>query len=110
MHFEWDRTKAVANRSKAGHHRPFFAPTALHAVGAHQCAAIVEKALALVPAPLPTEHDACWEAMHSLPGPAAAQFQSLDDRFFAYPDDLTELLFAFVSAHPDVFGSTPTEK
>ena len=87
-----------------------FAPAALHAVGAHQCAAIVEEALAIVPARLPTEHDACWEVMHSLPGPVAAQFQSLDDRFFAYPDDLTELLFAFVAAHPDVFGPTPTEK
>ena len=86
-----------------------FAPTALNAVGAHQCAAIVEKALALVPAPLPTERDACWKVMHSLPELVAAQFASLDDKFFAYPDDLTELLFAFVAAHPDVFGPTPTD-
>ena len=86
-----------------------FAPTALRAIGAQQCAAIVEEALALVPASLPTEHAACWKAMHSLPKPVVAQFKSLDDRFFAYPDDLTELLFAFVAAHPEVFGATPTE-
>jgi hypothetical protein len=48
--------------------------------------------------------------MHSLPPSVAAQFKSLDDRFFAYPDDLTELLFAFVAAHPDVFGPTPAEE
>ena len=87
-----------------------FAPTALTAVGAHQCAALVKEALALVPRPLPTEQDACWKIMHSLPEPVAAQFASLDDRFFAYPDDLTELLFAFVAAHPNIFGPTPTDK
>jgi hypothetical protein len=87
-----------------------FAPNALLAVGAHQCAAIVKEALVLVPAPLPTEHDACWEVMHSLPEPVAAQFALLDNRFFAYPDKLSELLFAFVAAHPDVFGPTPTDK
>jgi hypothetical protein len=87
-----------------------FAPAALAAVGAHQCARIVEEALALVPEPLPAEHDARWKVMHSLPPSVAAQFKSLDDRFFAYPDDLTELLFAFVAAHPDVFGPTPAEE
>ena len=84
-----------------------FAPTALLAVGARQCAAIVSEALALVPKPLPTDHDACWKIMHSLPEPVAVQLASLDERFFAYPDDLTYLLFAFVAAHPDVFGPTP---
>jgi uncharacterized protein DUF4375 len=87
-----------------------FAPTALRAVEAHQCAAIVEEALALVPVPLTTERDECWQAMHSLPAPVTAQFASLDDRFFAYPDNLTELLFAFVASHTDVFGLTPTDK
>jgi len=87
-----------------------FAPTALLAVGAQKCAAIVEEALTLVPASLPTEHDACWKAMHSLPKPVDTAFKSLDDRFFAYPDNLTELLFAFVAAHPAVFGTAPTDK
>lgn len=87
-----------------------FATTALLAFGAHQCAAIVKEALALVPAPLPTEHDACWDVTHSLPESVASRFRALDDRFFAYPDNLTELLFAFVAAHPDVFGATPAEK
>jgi|SRR5688572_24913140 len=86
-----------------------FAPSALRAVGAHRCAAIVEEALALVPIGLPGEHDARWEAMHSLPDSVDAQFASLDERFFAYPDNLTELLFAFVATHPDVFGPIPTE-
>ena len=87
-----------------------FATTGLLAVGAHQCAVIVKETLALVPAPLPTEHDACWEVMHSLPESVAARFRLLDDRFLAYPDNLTELLFTFVAVNPDVFGPTPAEQ
>lgn len=87
-----------------------FAPTALRAIGAHQCAAIVQEALSLVPESLPAEHDARWETMHSLPEPVAERFAALDDKFFAYPDDLNELLFAFVVAHPAVFGPAPTDE
>lgn len=87
-----------------------FAPTALLAIGAYHCAAIVEYALALVPVPLPSELHARWEAMHSLPEPVTAQFAALDDVFFEYPDNLTELLFTFVAEHPDVFGATPTDE
>ena len=87
-----------------------FAPTALGAIKSHQCAAIVQEALALVPASLPNELEARWDAMHSLPEPVMAQFAALDQRFFAYPDDLTELLFAFVASHPEVFGPTPAVK
>jgi len=86
-----------------------FAPTALRAIGAEQCASIVEEALALVPPALPSDLDARWEIMSSLPEPIMEQLTALDDRFFGYPDDLTDLLFAFVAAHPDVFGPTPTE-
>ena len=87
-----------------------FATTALRAIEAHQCAAMLEEALALVSASLPNEFEERWEAIHSLPEPVATQFEALDTRFFAYPDDLTELLFAFVSRHPEVFGPTPALK
>lgn len=84
-----------------------FAPIALRAIDAHQSAAIVEQALALVPPSLPADVDARWEIMDSLPESAADQLGVLDDQFFAYPDNLTELLFAFVAAHPEVFGPIP---
>jgi hypothetical protein len=87
-----------------------FASIALRAIGAQQCVAIVDEALALIPAPLPAEQDACWKVMHSLSELVEAKFAALDQRFFSYPDNLTELLFAYVAAHPEVFGPTPTDK
>jgi hypothetical protein len=32
---------------------------------------------------------------------------ALDTEFCAYPHDLTELLFAYVYAHPEEFGTLP---
>lgn len=32
---------------------------------------------------------------------------SLDQAFFSYPHDLTDLLFSFVSGHPEEFGTLP---
>jgi hypothetical protein len=32
----------------------------------------------------------------------------LDNEFFAYPHNLTDLLFAYVSKHPEEFGTPPT--
>lgn len=69
-----------------------FAPTALKAIGANACADIVEQALKV-----------------SASGDAAdveEQLDELDAQFYGYPDNLTELLYAFVNAHSDVFGST----
>ena len=60
-----------------------FAPTALREIGAIKCATIVEKAL---------------QVGHS------GDTSKLDEAFMAYPDNLTELLFAYVAAHPEAFG------
>jgi hypothetical protein len=35
------------------------------------------------------------------------ELAALDAEFFAYPHDLTELLFAYVSRHPEEFGPLP---
>ena len=35
------------------------------------------------------------------------RLEFLDQGFFAYPHDLRDLLFAYVSKHPDEFGSLP---
>ena len=61
---------------------------------------------------------------HSLPDypnrrkrfvPAAADFsdevleklESLEQEFYSYPHNLTDSLFAYVSAHPEEFGALP---
>jgi len=35
------------------------------------------------------------------------KLEHLDQKFFAYPDNLTDLLFAYVSQHPGEFGTLP---
>lgn len=86
-----------------------FAPSALRAIGAHQCADIVQEALTHIPTSLPEDLDERWDAMDSLPDLTSEKISALDDRFFAYPDNLTELLFDFVAAHPNAFGPIPAK-
>jgi hypothetical protein len=82
-----------------------FAPMALRRIGARRCADVVERALRVVSVdPLPDERDAREELLDELPEDA---LEDLDREFFAYPDDLTELLFEFVAARPAVFGPVP---
>ncbi len=45
--------------------------------------------------------------IESLSDAAREQLEALDSDFMAYPDDLTELLFGFVSSHPESFGPIP---
>jgi len=33
--------------------------------------------------------------------------ETLDSEFFEYPHNLTDLLFAYVSKHPEEFGELP---
>lgn len=85
-----------------------FAPEALRRIGAASCSEIVRRALrALVPGPLPGSREECESLVESLIEEASEQFEALDSKFYAYPDDLTELLYDYVAAHPEVFGATP---
>jgi len=85
-----------------------FAPEALRRIGADSCSAIVYRALrALTPDPLPSSCEECESLVESLSEEASEQFDSLDSEFYAYPDDLTELLYDFVAANPEAFGPTP---
>ena len=61
-----------------------FAPIALKEIGAFKCASIVEKALQVGP---------------------DGDLDELDGQFYAYPDNLTDLLFEFVASHPETFGT-----
>jgi len=82
-----------------------FAPTALRRIGAHSCAAIVERALKIVAQqPLPVDHDQRNALLDSLSQNALDELGEIDSDFFSYPDNLTDLLFGYVQSHPGVFG------
>lgn len=68
-----------------------FAPEALRSIGALRCAEIVARATSVAAAPADTGR--------------AAALDELDGQFYTYPDDLAELLYRFVQAHPASFGT-----
>ena len=71
-----------------------FAPTALIAIGAVNCADIVSRAIAIA------------LASSRVPD-AAEQLEGLESEFYGYPDNLTDLLYAYVSVRPTIFGKAP---
>jgi hypothetical protein len=88
-----------------------YASTALRAIGANRCADIVERALKVAsPTALPESQDARDALVESLGGRERDEVDALDSKFFEYPDNLTELLFAYVASHPETFGAVPDEK
>ncbi|MDE2506571.1 MAG: DMP19 family protein [Planctomycetota bacterium] len=83
-----------------------YATTALRSIGARECAEIVAQAIEVV-TPMPQTRDEREVALDELPEAARNELESLTSRFFEYPDDLTALLFAHVSEHPEAFGPVP---
>lgn len=59
-----------------------FAPEALKTIGAVSCADIVRRAISA----------------------QSGQLDDLDAEFYVYPDDLTDLLYEYVSVNPVAFG------
>ena len=85
-----------------------FAPAALRAIEAHKCADIVQRALRAVSTDaLPASAEDRERILGGLPETAREELDALDQEFFAYPDNLTELLFAYVAARRDTFGRIP---
>jgi hypothetical protein len=84
------------------------APWALRQIGAKRCADIVARALRVAsPRELPADQSEREALVQALPRKSIATLARLDDEFLGYPDDLTELLFAHVAAHPKEFGPVP---
>lgn len=82
-----------------------FTPIALKRIGANKCARIVERAIRAVSSgAFPTTPELTEAVLGDLSDDAREELDALSAEFQDYPDDLTELLFAFVSKHPDVFG------
>ena len=77
--------------------------SALDTIGAHQTRQIVADAIDRFPGGRPSTNTD--ERRRILAKVDPDIWNDLDDAFFTYPDDLTELLYAFVKSHPEEFGS-----
>jgi hypothetical protein len=85
-----------------------FAVGALEKVGAPKTARICERAIHdAFPTGLPQSVDAIRSTAASFSDETLAALEPFNEEFFSYPRNLTDLLFAFVSEHPDEFGALP---
>lgn len=84
-----------------------YAPIALREIGATSCAAIVDSAIQVI-SPIPAGSDARCDALDDAGEAGQELLDELDSKFYAYPDDITELLFAFVTKHQSEFGVVPS--
>ncbi len=82
-----------------------FVAEALETIGAPKTADICKRAIAAAfPAGLPRAPEAIRLFAADFPDEILEKLEPLDQEFFAYPHSLTDLLFAYVSEHPDEFG------
>jgi hypothetical protein len=85
-----------------------FVVEALETIGAPKTAAICKRAIATAfPEGLPQAPETIRSLAADFPDPILEGLQPLDEEFFAYPHNLTDLLFAYVSQHPEEFGAIP---
>ena len=81
---------------------------ALETVGAPETADICKRAIDTgFPHGIPRSVEEIRSAASFFSDEVLAAFHPLDQEFFSYPHDLTDLLFAYVSRHPEEFGSLP---
>ena len=85
-----------------------FVADALRMIGAPKTANICERAIAAAfPAGLPKSEEAIRSAAADFSDEVLEKLEPLDQEFFSYPHNLTDLLFAYVSQHTDEFGILP---
>lgn len=85
-----------------------FVTQALETIGAPNTANICGRAIVTAfPGGVPSNADAIRTVASDLSDEILSKLESLDQEFFAYPHDLTDLLFAYVSALPEEFGALP---
>jgi hypothetical protein len=85
-----------------------FVVQALETIGAPKTANICNRALLTAfRRGLPTSVEALRSTASDFSEEILAELEPLDQEFFAYPHNLTDLLFAYVSAHPEEFGTLP---
>ena len=85
-----------------------FAVEALKVIGASKTAQLCEEAINVAfPSGLPADPDLIRSATADFPESTEAKLSELDNQFYGYPDDLTDLLYRYVSMHPEEFGEVP---
>ena len=85
-----------------------FVVEAMDTIGAPRTADICRRAIATAfPAGLPPTPKAISTTAADFSDEVLEQLGALDNEFFAYPHNLTDLLFAYVSKHPEEFGELP---
>ena len=87
-----------------------FVVEALGKIGAPKTADICRRAImAAFPSGLPSTAEAIRSLADAFSEEVREQLEPLDQEFFAYPHNLTDLLFAYVSAYPEEFGRLPEQ-
>jgi len=85
-----------------------FVADALETIGAPKTADICRRAIkSAFPEGLPATPEVISSLAAEFSDDTLAQLDALDTEFFAYPHDLTELLYAHVSRHHEEFGTVP---
>jgi len=85
-----------------------FVVNSLDTIGAPRTADICRRAIKCAfPGGLPPTPDAISSQAAGFSEETLQELDALDTEFIGYPHDLTELLFAYVSAHPEEFGILP---
>jgi len=85
-----------------------FVVAALETIGGSQAAGIAMLAInAAFPDGLPAAPEQISSGAAHFSDDVLAQLEALDKQFLSYPDNLTDLLFDFVSKYPDEFGAMP---
>jgi hypothetical protein len=85
-----------------------FVAEALDTIGAPRTAEICRRAIGRAfPEGLPSNPEAISLGASDFSDETEEKLDALDQEFYQYPHDLTGLLFAYVSKHPDEFGKLP---
>lgn len=85
-----------------------FVVEALETIGALNAAGICKRAISCAfPAGVPSKAQSISDAASHFTDATLEKLEALDAEFMAYPDNLTDLLFAYVAQHPDEFGKLP---
>jgi hypothetical protein len=85
-----------------------FVVEALATIGAPKTADICRRAIVTAfPDGLPGAFESIRSAAADFSDQTLTKLESLDQEFFSYPHNLTDLLFAYVSEDPEEFGPLP---
>jgi hypothetical protein len=88
-----------------------FVAEALDTIGAPMTAGICRRAIsAAFPEGLPSDSEAISATAADFSDEVLVELDNLDQEFFEYPHNLTDLLFQYVSMHPEEFGEVSNSR